>query len=129
MIFLGILLLGLMGMKWRVWKEKLLLVKSIRELDDKELAKQVLEQRIFMEWPGLGQEATKISQTIGLSNVSTEYVTKEEIKDHVRHHHNKSLEEEMKNMKKLEKLSQLDLRGTRPYLTTMKMEDGRMAWL
>ena len=45
-------LVGCLGMKWRVWQEKLFLAKSIMELQEQELAKQVFEQQI--QWDGQG---------------------------------------------------------------------------
>jgi hypothetical protein len=47
---------GLLGMKWRVWQEKLCLVQSIRRLDDDTLAKQVFDQQVSMGWPGLAKD-------------------------------------------------------------------------
>ena len=115
------------NMKWRVWKEKLLLVRSIRNLADHELAKQILEQQLAMGWPGLAQEASEICWTIGLRDITREDVSKLEIKDYINHHHNKEMKEDMENKKKTKELARQDLRGPRNYLANMKMMEARMA--
>ena len=42
---------GLRVMLWRIWEEKLLVMKAIKEMDDKELAKEVFKQQTEMDWP------------------------------------------------------------------------------
>ena len=45
--------LGLTGMQWRLWEEKVLLLLAIKQQDDDCLAKQVLQEQARMGWPGL----------------------------------------------------------------------------
>ena len=33
-------------MLWRIWEEKLLIAKAIKQMDDKELAKEIFRQKM-----------------------------------------------------------------------------------
>ena len=110
-----------------MWPEKLLLARSIRELGEQELARQVMEQQLKMGWPGLVEEVAVICQAIGLPDVARKDVTKEEIKEKIVEHHQMILKEEMKTKKKLKDLANHDLRVPRPYLATMNLGEARMA--
>ena len=54
--------LGLPGMRFRIFQEKVLLVLAIKEQEDNCLAKEVLQEQVRMGWPGLAQEVQKICQ-------------------------------------------------------------------
>ena len=56
----------MLGMKWIIWKEKILLVMSIRKQEEEGLARTVLEEQISMGWPGLAKQVIKICTQIGL---------------------------------------------------------------
>ena len=43
---------GLLGMKWRFWKSKLLLVAAIKEQESDVLSREFMEQQLEMGWPG-----------------------------------------------------------------------------
>jgi hypothetical protein len=67
--------LGLLGMQWRVWQEKVLLVLAIREQEEGCLAQEVLEEQLGMGWPGLGQEVKEICLNVGLPDATNPKVT------------------------------------------------------
>ena len=71
-------------MSWSIWEEKLLIAKDIKQLDDKE----VFTQQMELDWPlpGLCQEAIVICKTIGLKDVCTQEVEKEEILEAMFYH-------------------------------------------
>ena len=75
--------LGLTGMRWRVWKEKILLVLATREQEDGCLAKEVLQEQIRMGWPGLADEVKNICQDIGLPAATCEntIIDKEQVRE------------------------------------------------
>ena len=72
--------LGLVGMKWRVWEAKILLIQAIRRQEEGGLAKEVLNEQIDMSWPGLAKEVRDICKEIHLPDASIKDVDKEEIK-------------------------------------------------
>ena len=59
-------LTGLMGMRWRIWREKLILILAIQEAEEDTLARRLLEEQVTMGWPGLSKEGSEICQKIGL---------------------------------------------------------------
>ena len=68
---------GLMGIKWRIWKEK--------------LAKEIFEEQIFLNLPGLTKEVKDISAEIGIADICSEEVVEEEVVDAINIHHLKTL--------------------------------------
>ena len=79
-------------MKWRIWEEKLLLVKAIKMLEDDMLAKEVFKQQLEMNWPGLTREDREICEAIRLPDVCTVEITKNNIKEAVFYNHYNELE-------------------------------------
>ena len=88
--------LGLMGMKWRVWQEKVLLVVAIMGQGEDTLARQELEEQVAQGYPGLAREVTDICLDIGLPDVLEGGVSKGEVKAAIKSHHLMVLKEEMK---------------------------------
>ena len=120
--------LGLLGMRWRVFQEKVLLVKAIKEQEEGCLAKEVLEEQVRMGWPGLAREVQEICQLTGLPDITNSDINieKEEIKEAMTVSHLKYLKEEMKGAK-LEEMKRTDMRVRRKY-TKWKVEMCRMAF-
>ena len=52
------------GMKWRIWEAKCLLLKQIQELDDTALAKKICQEADDNGWPGLRAEVREICTQI-----------------------------------------------------------------
>ena len=71
---------GLLGMKWRIWLEKISLLKSIKEQEESSISRMVLEEQQKMGWPGLSMEVSVICKTIGIKDVNCEKVSKTEEK-------------------------------------------------
>ena len=119
---------GLLGMKWRVWEEKLLLLASIKSQVDKVLAKEILVQQLEMDWPGLGKEVAAICKEVGLPNLCVEESDKKSIHEAIFYHHQRDLKNEMKRFDKLEEIRNGDFRGMQPYMKHYSMEFSRMAF-
>ena len=123
--------LGLLGMKWRVWQEKVLLLLAIQEQEEGGLAKEVLEEQLRMGWPGLGQEVQLICKEVGLPDVTglNSSATKDAVKDSIKNNHLRDLKAQMAGPgnKKLKIMSQTDMRTRRGY-TKWSVEECRMAF-
>lgn len=117
---------GLLGMQWRVWQEKLMLVLAIRQLGDDTLARQVFDQQVAEGWPGLAEEATDICSKIGLPDICLEEVDKKEVKEAIYYHHYAALRKELGNKEKCKELMKCDLRKPQPYLATSCLAEARM---
>ena len=109
-------------MKWRIWEQKLLLVKAIRQLEDNVLAKEVFDQQLEMGWPGLNKEATEICESIGLPDVCRKDVSKQAIQEAVFYDHYKELKQEVASFKND------DFRTAQPYMKQNCLEFCRMAF-
>ena len=65
-----------LGMKHRLWKEKLLYVIQLKRLSETSLAKEIYEEQKEQGWPGLAKEVSEICQKVGLDNVNEHEVSK-----------------------------------------------------
>ena len=119
-------LTGLLGFKWRIWQEKVLLVVAIKKAEGT-LAKLVMEEQLLMGWPGLCQEVSTICNTISLPEICQEDVDKSEVREAVIWHHYKVLKEEMEPLKKLQELVKEDLRKPQDFLSSGNLDQCRMA--
>ena len=120
--------LGLLGMKWRVWEAKVLLVVAIREQEEDCLAKEILDEQVRMDWPGLAKEVKKICQEVGLPDATdpNTRLQRETVNEAIRINHHQHLKEDMRG-KKLEKMKTTDMRHRRNY-TKLSVEECRMAF-
>ena len=117
---------GQLGMKWRVWQEKLLLILAIRKLEEHTFAKEMFEQQLTEGWPGLTAEATTICKDIGIKDVCREDVSKDDIKTGILNHHHAALKKEMEGKEKCVELLKVDLRTPQPYLASTCLAEARM---
>ena len=57
---------GTMRAKWRVWQEKLLLVKRLQRQKPSSRSRVMYEEQVKLGWPGLAEETRNICAEIGL---------------------------------------------------------------
>ena len=55
---------GTLRTKWRIWLEKIMLVKRIQKQKTTSLARMVYEEQLRYLWPGLAMEVTKICEEV-----------------------------------------------------------------
>jgi hypothetical protein len=77
----------MMGMKWRIWLEKLMLLIRIKSQATTSLSRQVYEESRVKGWPGLGQEVSEICQEVGLPDINNVRVPKSVVKKAIWDHH------------------------------------------
>ena len=89
--------MGLLGMRWREWEAKLLLYLAIQEQDEDGLARDVLDQQVRMDWPGLGEEVRRICKDVGLPDITHDAVriSKDAIKESIKYNNLKHLKSTM----------------------------------
>ena len=114
------------GMKWRIWQEKVFLVRRIKNKEEDTLVKQIYNEGIMMGWPGLWAEVKEICNEIGILNVNEEFVSSEEIKRAIFNHHLDYMRENMS--KKLDNIKFDDFTNEQPYMNEKSIEVGRMAF-
>ena len=118
--------LGLVGMKWRVWEAKILLLQAIRRQEDGGLAKEVLEEQMRMSWPGLASEVAQICKKIQLPDASIKDIDKDDIKKAIKYDHMKSVKLDLKG-NKLKLMANSDI-STRRESTGLGPLEYRMAY-
>ena len=72
---------GLMDMKLRIWKEKVLLVLHIRSLDENTLAHKVYKEQKEQGWPGLAKETKEMCEELNILDCNTTHLSKTEYKE------------------------------------------------
>ena len=118
--------LGLLGMKWRVWELKIHLIQAIRRQEEGGLAREVLEEQLEMDWPGLASEVRDICKEIMIPDASRRDIEKETIKKAIIYDHVKSLKKELTG-DKLKDMSNSDVSKRREY-TGWSVQECRMAF-
>ena len=119
---------GQLGMKWRIWQEKIFLLQRIMRLEEKTLAKKVYIEGRANHWPGLWKEVTKICEEIQIDDVNEKFVSKEVVREAIRVHHYKEMKVEMDRSKKLEEIKHDDFTTAQTYMSIRSVEVGRTAF-
>jgi hypothetical protein len=68
---------AVLSMEMRVWIEKLMLVRHIRNLEEGTLARMVYDEQKLMDWPGLAREAAEICRKLEIENINVADLSKE----------------------------------------------------
>ena len=92
----------MIGMKWRVWESKCILLKQIQELEDTALARRVSQEAYEKGWPGLQQEVEDICKDIGIPNINKFNIPRSQIKEAIFFSHYKDMKEEIGCSSKLD---------------------------
>ena len=119
---------NMLGMKWRVWEQKVLLLMRIRNHDQDTLCRQIYEEGNSKGWPGLANEVSDICSTIDIPDVNEISVPKSVLKKAIMNHHYGELKKEIASMKKLDPIKDEDFRETQSYFMDKSIENGRMAF-
>ena len=117
---------SMMGMKQRIWQEKVLFVQRLRRLNEGSLAKEMYEEQVNMGWPGLAEEVKMICKEVGIEDVNETEVSKEELKEAVFYHNYKEVKEEMETKDKLNDVKHEDFTKVQDYMISKNIENARM---
>ena len=118
----------MIGMKWRIWLEKILLLMRIRRQDENSLCRQVYEEGRARGWPGLGEEVAGICKEIGIPDINGEFLSKTEIKNAIFDHHYKEMLENIEGSKKLEDIKHEEFNEVQHKFQVKSVENTRMAF-
>ena len=91
----------MMGMKWKIWEEKCLLLKRISRLEEGSLAKIMCQEANENDWPGLNEEVRNICNEIKLKDIGKYEISKTEIQEAVFNSHYNDMKEQLKESRKL----------------------------
>ena len=62
---------GTRSMESRVWREKIMLIYHVSHLEDGDLAKDMLEEQMINNWPGLVKEVDELVQVLQIEHPKT----------------------------------------------------------
>ena len=88
----------MLGMKWRIWLEKILMIVRFNCKDKGTLCKRIYDEGKSRGWPGLGEEVSKICDEIGIADVNNEAVPTKVIKEAIFNHHYADMKKELKKI-------------------------------
>ena len=116
-----------MKMKQRIWKMKLLLAKKLMS-QERSLAKEIYEEQLKNDWPGLSVEVKEICREIGVHNLNEKDVSKEELEDAIYFHNYKEMKLEVSSYKKLEAIKNDDFRELPDFMNDKSIDNARMGF-
>ena len=124
-----------LSMSMRVKKEKILLVKHIRELEENSLARLMYEEQVRNNWPGLAKETADICRELFLEDVNITKKGKAEyskdVKEAVRAMDEiimkKEMGDETDGMTKMKKMRKSDI-SLKDYMRTGTLHSVRKTW-
>jgi isopenicillin N synthase-like dioxygenase len=105
----------MLGMKYRVWQYKLLLLL-------------VLDQQQSNERPGLSMEVGDICSELGITNLNHHDIPASHIKKDILFHHDKNMMEEVAKSKKMMKHKNDDFSQVQKYMLGNSVDNCRMAF-
>ena len=115
---------GMLGIKQRIWIEKINLALFIKQSGKSSLAGRIYREQLDQGWPGLAREVEEICSTIKIQNVNDVDVPKSVIVDAINKHHAEEARELMG--KKLKEMKSEDIGRTRDYMKTKCIADCRL---
>ena len=115
---------GMLGIKQRIWMEKINLVIFIRNSGKSSLAGRIYREQLDQGWPGLAKEVEEICSTIMIQNVNEVEVPKSEICDAINKHHAEEARDLMG--KKLKDIKNEEIGKAKDYMGTHYIADCRL---
>ena len=74
---------GTRSIESRIWCEKIMLIFHISRLEDGELAKDMLEEQVANNWPGLAKEVDELAKMLRIDNPKDTQLSKKAYKEEV----------------------------------------------
>ena len=90
----------------RVWLEKVCLVTRVFFVYEEEqsYARELLEEQLAMGWEGLTREVEEICGKVGLPKACRQYISREQVLDHIQVSNLKHFKSDMEGLSKLEEM-------------------------
>ena len=118
----------MIGMKYRVWQSKLLLLRRIKGQSVTSLSRQILEEQQTYKWPGLSAEVRDICAEIGIPDLNYHDTPAGHIKKAILHHHDRNVFEEVSKSKKMMNHKNDDFSKVQNYMKGKSVDNCRMAF-
>ena len=111
--------------KWRVWKDKILLVRRLQQQDSSSLARRVYETQLRLGLPGLAREVSEICDKVKIPNINFSNVKTEKIEENIFYHHYSDMKELIKSCKKMSRIQHEDFRREQDYMHDKSIDSSR----
>ena len=118
----------MVGMKWRIWQEKILLLMRIKKHGEETLCRQVYEEGRKNNWPGLAEEVSRICKTLEIPDVNDVMVSKHDVKKAIFNNHYEDMKNTINTKSKLDAIKEDDFKEVQPYFHGKSVEKARMAF-
>jgi hypothetical protein len=118
----------MISMKYRIWQQKLLLLKRIRGQSQTTLSRKILDEQKDNDWPGLSTEVRDICEELGIPDLNVNEMTANHIKTAVIDHHDRNMMEEIAKSKKMMMHKNNDFSQVQNYLKGKSLDNCRMAF-
>ena len=119
---------GVLNMKLRIWREKILMILHIRNLDENSLARKIYHEQVVKGWPGLAKETTEICKQLNIEDCNKTNLSMRDykyiLKQAIRNQDENILRTLAKDKTKCKKIM-LDSYGKKDYLSKKKIKDVR----
>ena len=118
----------MIGMKWRVWQEKILLLMRIKKHNVNTLCRKIYEEGKKNSWQGLGQEVAEICNVLGIADVNNTEISKRDVRETIFENHYNNMIEIVKTKSKLDAINGEDFKEVQEYFDDKSVENTRMAF-
>ena len=117
---------GTIKLELEIVKRKLNLIQHIKSLDQSCLAKEVYDEQLRNNWPGLTQECIELCETLNIPNITTTEFTKGSWKNRVnqaiKSRNTDILKKNMEQYSKLEEMKNEEKCEIKDYFKNMTMQ-------
>ena len=117
---------SMLGMKHRLWKEKLMYLMQLKRLEERSLALEIYQEQKKHGWPGLAKDVSEICEKLGLEDLNNTDISKEKVSEEIFYHHYKEMKEDIAKMAKLQDIKHEDFREVQPYMKSCAIEQARL---
>jgi hypothetical protein len=111
--------------KWRIFEEKCMLLLQIKCLEEGSLAKIIYEEAESNSWPGLGKDVRQICLDIGIPDLNSNIMTKQDIRKAIQHSHYEHMMQLFEGSSKLHDIKEDDFRSMQLYFNDKNLESAR----
>ena len=105
----------MINMKYRIYKEKCLLLQRIKKLDDKALAKEIHNEAMINNWPCLGSDVKIICEELRIPDINNIEVIKSVINNAIEQKQIKDINAEIDKLSKLQHIKDDNFRNVQDY--------------
>ena len=118
---------GLLSMRLRIWAEKVKMVIALRGMDERFLARQVYNEQVRQEWPGLAREVAEICLQIGLPDANVVTIAKAQVDKAIKEYNKVEIRAVMSsNYTKLDELVEVEDGCVKEYMKMKNLAESRM---